>query len=147
MFEEITYTLLSLNFNTLIAEHCKFNKQILVNRLHLWFVHSKCAAAKTVKMLPAIFKILKEEFFKDDIFQLRDIYHEKELKKNIKQIALVHDQGEDPENGEVSLDEAVLLEIEAKKAYLYLEKEFELKYFNERSGVVHRPKKHESEGK
>lgn len=80
--------LLSLNFSILVKEHCTYNKKVLMNRIHLWLIANHCTSAKTVKMLPAIFKILKEEFFRDDVYQMRDAYHEKELKKNIKQIAL-----------------------------------------------------------
>ena len=51
--------LLSLNLNILVREHCAYNKRVLMNRIHLWMIANHCSSAKTVKMLPAIFKILK----------------------------------------------------------------------------------------
>jgi hypothetical protein len=51
--------LISLNFSVLMIENCNHQKQILINRIHLWFIANRCNNAKTVKMLPAIFKILK----------------------------------------------------------------------------------------
>ncbi len=52
---------------------------------------------------------------------MRDAYHEKELKRNIKLVAIAEQVAE---SEEVSIEEAVLMEIEGKKAYQYLEKEF-----------------------
>ncbi len=60
VFEEVIYLILSLNFSVLMVEHCRYNRQVLLNRINLWFIANKCSSAKTVKMLPAIFKILKE---------------------------------------------------------------------------------------
>lgn len=84
--------LLSLNFSILIREHARYNTQVLMNRIRLWLVANRCSSVKTVKILPALFKILKEEFFKDEVYKLRDQYHEKELKKSIRKIAFAQEQ-------------------------------------------------------
>jgi hypothetical protein len=59
-----------------------------MNRIRLWFISSKAESVKLLKLLPALYKILKEEFFKSDIYEFRANYHEKELKRNIRQVSL-----------------------------------------------------------
>lgn len=80
--------LLSLNFNALIKEYAHYNKKILMNRIKLWLNANKLDNVKLVKLLPALYKILKEEFFKTDIYELREAYYQKEIKKNIRQVSL-----------------------------------------------------------
>lgn len=80
--------LLSLNFNVLVKEYAHYNKKILMNRIKLWLNANKTDNVKLVKFLPALYKILKEEFFKTDIYELRETYHQKEIKKNIRQVSL-----------------------------------------------------------
>lgn len=71
VYEEMTYMLLSLNFNVLVKEYAHYNKKILMNRIKLWLNATKADNVKLVKFLPSLYKILKEEFFKADIYELR----------------------------------------------------------------------------
>ena len=59
VYEEITYMLLSLNFNILVKEYAHYNKKILMNRIKLWFNANKTDNVKLVKFLPTLYKILK----------------------------------------------------------------------------------------
>ena len=95
--EEIQFIVTSLNFSTLLKAFSRYNLKILFNRLTLLFAQKKKAGMKMSELLPPLYKIVQEEFLKQNQAEFRDRYHSSELKKALKIVA--SEEGE--EMGEV----------------------------------------------
>jgi hypothetical protein len=104
----------------LLRSNADYNLKILLNRIRLLMAAKNRTAFKFSEFLPSLYKILQEEFLKQNQLDLRSRFHEHEIKKAIRATTppddaqpAPADQQEEP----VSLDEHLLEEVEAKHAF------------------------------
>lgn len=76
--------MLSLNFSVLLRANADYNLKILLNRIRLLMAAKNRFSFKFSEFLPSLYKILQEEFLKQNQLELRNRFHENELKKAIR---------------------------------------------------------------
>jgi hypothetical protein len=69
--EEIQSSLQSLNFSLLLKAYADYNLKILHNRIQLLLAQKKKVSIKFSELLPLLYKILQEEFLRQEQFQYR----------------------------------------------------------------------------
>ena len=72
--------------------------KILFNRLTLLFAQKKKTGMKMSELLPPLYKIIQEEFLKQNQTEFRDRYHSSELRKALKVVA--SEEGQEGGEGE-----------------------------------------------